>query len=180
MDASVVKVGHQHCPKLTYAGQQVTAYPHNDTNNNWQILPTKELPPTGRGRIVRHDDTIQLRHLGTDTILLTHDVASPLMATNQEFTTVSKDDTERYNDTLFKLDVVDAHDGEAWKSKSGHFRLIHVPTRVLLWTHSGVLPDWAFGQNEVNGNKNALDRTTTWFVDEILEDGSTSPSLLSS
>jgi dolichyl-phosphate-mannose-protein mannosyltransferase len=154
------------------AGQQVTGYGHNDTNNFWQIIPTKSLPETGRGRIVRHEDIIQLLHVNTQSYLLTHDVASPLMPTNQEFTTHPKDDHSRHNDTLFHLTIIDGHDGEAWKSKAGHFRLVHVPTKVSLWTHSQVLPDWAFKQQEINGNKNPTEKTATWFVDEILAEES--------
>jgi dolichyl-phosphate-mannose-protein mannosyltransferase len=141
-------------------------------NNNWQILPTREIPETGRGRVVRQHDVIQLVHVETDTLLLTHDVASPLMPTNQEFTTWPRDDDSRYNDTLFKVDIIDAYDGEPWQSKSGHFKLIHVPTGVALWTHASVLPDWAHGFQEVNGNKKAIERSNIWFVDEIVSDGS--------
>ncbi|RXK42248.1 dolichyl-phosphate-mannose-protein mannosyltransferase [Tremella mesenterica] len=157
--------------RISSQGQQVTCYPHNDTNNHWQILPTKEIPDSGRGRVVRHNDIIQLRHINSDTLLLTHDVASPLMPTNQEFTTVVPEDEERHNDTLFQLNLIDAHSGEPWRSLSGHFKLIHVPTKVLLWTHAKALPEWAFGQQEVNGNKNMQDRTTAWFVEDIIEDG---------
>jgi dolichyl-phosphate-mannose-protein mannosyltransferase len=158
--------------RISSQGQQVTCYPHNDTNNQWQILPTKDIPETGRGRVVRHSDVIQLKHIVTETLLMTHDVASPLMPTNQEFTTVGVDVEDRRNDTLFQLQISDANDGTAWKSLSGHFKLQHLPTKVLLWTHPKALPEWAYGQQEVNGNKNQQDKTTFWYVDDILEDGS--------
>lgn len=160
--------------RISSQGQQVTGYGHNDTNNYWQIIPTKALPETGRGRIVRHEDVIQLLHVNTQTHLLSHDVASPLMPTNQEFTTWPKNDHTRHNDTLFHLQLIEAHEGEAWKSKSGHFRLVHGPTKVSMWTHSKQLPDWAFKQQEINGNKNAADKTATWYVDEIVADESES------
>lgn len=153
----------------------MTGYGHEDPNNHWQVIPTKALPETGRGRIVRHDDVIQLLHVATDTILLTHDVASPLMPTNEEFTTVKKDDQSRYNDTLFQLKLVDGHEGEAWKSKSSHFRLIHVKTKVAMWTHPKQLPEWAFKQQEVNGNKNINDKTAIWYVHSIVADESGCP-----
>jgi len=108
--------------------------------------------------------------MNTQTHLLTHDVASPLMPTNQEFTTHPMNDHSRHNDTLFQLNIIDASEGEAWKSKSGHFRLVHVPTRVSMWTHSEQLPEWAFKQQEINGNKNPTERTATWFVDNIIAD----------
>ncbi|KAJ3733211.1 glycosyltransferase family 39 protein [Lentinula guzmanii] len=156
--------------RISSQGQQVTGYAHADENNNWQIIPTKALPETGRGRIVRHNDMIQLLHVNTNTVLLTHDVASPLMPTNQEFTTWPRDDTSRFNETLFQLSLIDAHDGEAWKSKSGYFRLVHGQTRVSMWTHSKQLPEWAFRQQEINGNKNPSEKTATWFVEDIIAD----------
>ena len=94
------------------------------------------------------------------------------MPTNQEFTTIDADKMKldgRYNDTLFHLNILKANDGQAWKSKAGHFRLVHVPTKVSLWTHKKALPEWAFSQQEVNGNKNAEERTATWYVDDIVE-----------
>lgn len=158
--------------RVSSQGQQVTGYGHNDTNNWWQIIPTKALPETGRGRIVRANDVIQLLHVNTETYLLTHDVASPLMPTNQEFTTWPKDDHTRHNDTLFHVVLVNGDEGDAWKSKSGHFRLVHVPTRVSMWTHPKQLPEWAFKQQEINGNKNSVEKSAVWYVDEVVETSS--------
>ncbi|TFK73757.1 glycosyltransferase family 39 protein [Pluteus cervinus] len=154
--------------RVSSQGQQVTGYGHNDTNNFWQVIPTKALPETGRARIVRHGDIIQLLHVNTDTLLLTHDVASPLMPTNQEFTTWARDDKSRFNDTLFHLYMRDGNDGDTWKTKSGYFRLVHGTTKVSLWTHPGALPEWAFKQQEVNGNKNPVEKTAIWYIDEII------------
>ncbi|KAH9941500.1 O-mannosyltransferase [Amylocystis lapponica] len=156
--------------RVSSQGQQVTGYGHDDSNNHWQVIPTKALPETGRGRIVRHDDVIQLLHVNTQSNLLTHDVASPLMATNEEFTTWPKDDFSRFNDTQFQVRLAEANEGEPWKSKSGHFRLIHVPTKVAMWTHTKQLPEWAFKQQEINGNKNINEKTAIWFVDTIVAD----------
>ncbi|EJD47938.1 glycosyltransferase family 39 protein [Auricularia subglabra TFB-10046 SS5] len=156
--------------RISSQGQQVTGYVHNDTNNHWQVIPTKALPATGRGRIVRHSDVIQLLHVATQTYLLTHDVACPHMPTNQEFTTWPKDDNSRHNDTLFILDLVDGEPNEVWKTKAGYFHLTHVPTRVHMWTHPKPLPDWGFKQQEINGNKKNPDKSFVWFVDQIISD----------
>ncbi|KAJ7890523.1 glycosyltransferase family 39 protein [Mycena olivaceomarginata] len=155
--------------RISSQGQQVTGYGHNDTNNNWQIIPTKALPETGRGRFVRHGDLIQLLHVNTQSHLLTHDVASPLMPTNQEFTTWPKDDHTRHNDTLFYLNINDGHEGEVVKSKAGHFKLVHGPTKVSMWTHPKQLPDWAFKQQEINGNKAASEKSATWFMEDVID-----------
>lgn len=151
----------------------MTGYPFNDTNNNWQVIPTRELPETGRGRVVRNKDIIQLYHVNTDSYLLTHDVASPLTSTNQEFTTWPKADLDaRVNDTHFQILVIDGHDGEPWKTKAGWFKLMHVPTKVVLWTGTDPLPEWGFKQQEVNGNKAPQERSATWYVDELVLDES--------
>ncbi|KWU46308.1 PMT-domain-containing protein, partial [Rhodotorula sp. JG-1b] len=165
--------------RISSAGQQVTGYPFNDTNNYWIVEPTREVPPSGRGRIVRHGDVITLRHVGTNTTLMTHDVASTTMATNTEFTTwdgtcANEQECEiRKRDVQFELQIDEAHAGQQWMTKSGYFQLVHVPTRVAMWTHvEPPLPEWAFKQQEVNGNKNLKDRTTFWFADEIITDPS--------
>ncbi|KZV63563.1 glycosyltransferase family 39 protein [Peniophora sp. CONT] len=157
--------------RISSQGQQVTGYGHADENNNWQIIPTKALPETGRGRIVRHEDAIQLLHVMTGTVLLTHDVASPLTPTNQEFTTWPRDDYSRWNETLFYVYLQDGEDGEAWRSKSGHMRLVHQQTKVSMFTSALQLPDWAFRQQQIDGNKNPHDRGVIWYADEIIESG---------
>jgi dolichyl-phosphate-mannose-protein mannosyltransferase len=152
--------------RVSSQGQQVTGYPHNDTNNHWQVLPSKPLS-SEVGQRVKLGDVIRLRHLITDTVLLTHDVASPYYPTNQEFTTVSKEDAAgtRYNDTLFELKV-DKGKGD-FKTMSTHFKLVHVPTKVAMWTHTKPLPDWAYKQAEINGNKAVQQSSNVWYVDDI-------------
>lgn len=158
--------------RISSQGQQVTGYPFNDTNNNWEIHPTFAVDESGHGAMVRHGHFIRLLHVNTQSWLMTHDVASPLTSTNEEFTTLPINDTSRYNDTLFELQISGSsgkgEDGDPWRSKSSWFKLIHVPTKVAMWTFSETpLPDWAYKQQEVNGNKEVSDKTTLWFVDEL-------------
>lgn len=159
--------------RVSSQGQQVTGYPFNDTNNHWQVLPLQPSIIDGSGHPVKNGDIIRLRHLVTNTYLLSHDVASPYFLTNQEFTTVALDvaEGERFNDTLFELKIENAKPDQEFKSMSGHFKLIHYPTKVAMWTHTKPLPEWAFKQAEINGNKNIQQSSNIWFVDEI-------PSLL--
>jgi dolichyl-phosphate-mannose-protein mannosyltransferase len=152
--------------RVSSQGQQVTGYPHNDTNNHWQILPSTQLPSQVNQR-VKVGDFVRLRHKVTDTVLLTHDVASPYYPTNQEFTTVNQEEASgtRYNDTLFEIKV-EKGKGD-FKTMSSHFKLVHVPTKVAMWTHTSPLPDWAFKQAEINGNKAIQQSSNVWYVDDI-------------
>ena len=153
--------------RVSSQGQQVTGYPHNDSNNHWQLLPATE--DVEAGTPIKNGDRVRLRHLVTDTLLLTHDVASPYYPTNQEFTTVSHEvaNEKRFNDTIFELKFEGGKKKQNFKTLVTHFKLIHVPTRVAMWTHSKPLPDWGFKQAEINGNKNVQQSSNIWFASEV-------------
>ncbi|MCJ1351592.1 MAG: hypothetical protein MMC33_001576 [Icmadophila ericetorum] len=156
--------------RVSSQGQQVTGYPFNDTNNHWQILPARAFPEDNQvGHHVKNMEVVRLRHIVTDTILLSHDVASPYYPTNQEFTTVDHEnaDGNRFNDTLFEIKIEQGKDKQEFKSMSGQFKLIHFPTKVAMWTHTKPLPEWAFKQQEINGNKHVAQSSNVWYVDEI-------------
>ncbi|KAF5098692.1 hypothetical protein D0Z00_001945 [Geotrichum galactomycetum] len=157
--------------RISSQGQQVTGYSHRDSNNEWQILPVTDFPEDLReGQSVPAGSTIRLRHVVTNTYLLTHDVASPYFPTNQEFTTVDPElaNGEKFNYTLFDLRMVSNKDGPL-RTKMGVFKLIHVPTKVAMWTHTKKLPEWGFGQYEINGNKNVNEGSNNWYFDEITD-----------
>jgi dolichyl-phosphate-mannose-protein mannosyltransferase len=166
--------------RISSQGQQVTGYPHNDTNNQWQILPAEPLVDPSEPKSVRNGDIIQLRHIGTDSYLLTHDVASPFFPTNQEFTTVSQElaDGERHNDTLFELKIESGKPAQEFRTLASLFKLVHVPTRVALWTHTTPLPEWGYKQAEINGNKNILQSSNAWYVENIENLEEDSPRLV--
>jgi dolichyl-phosphate-mannose-protein mannosyltransferase len=153
--------------RVSSQGQQVTGYPYADANNHWQIIPL--IDDEVLGHHVKNNELVRLRHVVTNSILLSHDVASPYYPTNQEFTTVSLEDAlgDRFNDTLFEIRIENGKPGQEFKSLSGQFKLIHNPSKVAMWTHSTPLPDWAFKQQEINGNKNLAQSSNIWFVDEI-------------
>ncbi|KAK4188367.1 Dolichyl-phosphate-mannose-protein mannosyltransferase-domain-containing protein [Podospora australis] len=154
--------------RVSSQGQQVTGYPFNDTNNYWQILPAGE-DDQKPGRHVKNHDLIRLRHTVTDTILLSHDVASPYYPTNQEFTTVSIADAygNRAADTLFEVRIEHGKPNQEFKTISSHFKLIHNPSKVAMWTHPKPLPEWGFKQQEINGNKQITPSSNVWLVEDI-------------
>ncbi|KAF0357977.1 glycosyltransferase family 39 protein [Gigaspora margarita] len=163
--------------RISSQGQQVTGYKFEDANNYWLIKPAKIFmdPSRPEDDFVKHGDYILLEHINTETHLLTHDVASPLMPTNQEFTTMPKDDDSRYNETVFQVLIDDGDSDTKWKTKSSYIRLIHFDTKVALWTHDKLLPEWAFKQQEINGNKNNVEKSNIWIADQIVGKNVTKP-----
>lgn len=163
--------------RISSQGQQVTGYPHNDTNNLWQVVPIRGQQA---GQQVKGGDVVQLRHMVTDAWLLSHDVASPYYPTNQEFTAVAEEEAkgERFNDTLFEIRVEGGKPGQDFKTMSSQFKLIHVPSKVAMWTHTKPLPEWAFKQAEINGNKNVMQPSNLWYAEEVAGIAPDSPRLI--
>lgn len=153
--------------RVSSQGQQVTGYPYNDTNNYWQILPVNDDHQMGRH--VKNHELVRLRHLVTDTILLSHDVASPYYPTNQEFTTVSLADAygSRSAESLFEIRIEHGKPNQEFKSVSSHFKLIHNPSKVAMWTHTKPLPEWGHKQQEINGNKQIAPSSNVWIVEDV-------------
>ena len=154
--------------RVSSQGQQVTGYPYNDTNNNWQILPLDASESLGRR--VKNMDVIKLRHVNTNTMLITHDVASPLYATNQEFTTVSLDAAagDRHLDSQFQIKLEGGGPRTDFTTKAGLVRFQHMPTKVMMWSDKAPLPDWGHRQQEINGNKKPMDGGNIWFAESIV------------
>ncbi|EIE77605.1 hypothetical protein RO3G_02309 [Rhizopus delemar RA 99-880] len=150
--------------RVSSTGQQVTGVMESSDNCFWRIKPTIPIENNGEPVPVRNGDIVQLEHVVTGTNLLTHDVASPWMPTNEEITTVPLN--TRYEETLFKI-VFEDEDDNILETHMTPFRLIHEDTKVAVWAHNKKLPEWGLGHLEVNGNKNAIDSTNYWVAQEI-------------
>lgn len=155
--------------------QQVTAVKgdgvNEDVNNQWQIIPVDDI---GLGIGVNTNDIVRLQHVATGGFLHTHDVASPLKPTNEEFTIAHGEKAQSvYNETLFRIRYAGAGSGKnkrtLVKTKATPLKIIHVDTVVSMWTHDDeLLPEWGFGQQEVSGNKKVQDKDNIWTIDEIV------------
>ncbi|CAJ0825309.1 15447_t:CDS:2 [Entrophospora sp. SA101] len=174
--------------RVSSAGQQVTAYRYQDKNNHWRILqPPLSLlhhfslssfnnknsssPLSSNNSLIKNKDFIMLEHVNTDTLLLTHDVASPLLRTNQEFTTIdiaTTDNYDRLDETIFQVFIENGDENTFWKTKASYIKLVHWRTKVALWTHDSRLPEWAFNQQEVNGNRIITDDSNIWVADQLI------------
>lgn len=143
-----------------------------DLNSQWEIVPPNEKIKKGDG--VFTNDVIRLRHVGTGGYLLTHDVASPLKATHEEFLVVHGEDADkRHSETLFRLRLAEVgtkgNKRKRAKSLTMPFKFVHVDTVVAMWTHNDeLLPEWGHGNQEVSGNKKVTDKDNIWTMDSII------------
>jgi len=170
--------------RVSSQGQQVTGYPHKDENNKWCIEPVDQnlnnksrvvIPkphkkyPDKMVSYVHVGDLVRLRHIRTDSYLITHDVASPLMSTNMEMTTQDKSkDPNRYDETLWRVDVLAGGDQTGVvRSRGQHIRFVNFVHNVAIYSHISKLPDWAFKQQEVNGEKKIPDRLNVWTIESV-------------
>ncbi|KAI5966429.1 PMT4 [Candida pseudojiufengensis] len=178
---------HSHVYPLRYEDgrissnqQQVTCvdveFPEQDPNNQWEIVPVKADDDGKKGKDVYTNDIVRFKHVGTGGYLLTHDVASPLKPTNEEFTVVFDEKIEsRYNETLFRLRLSvpgsspkKQNQRRKIKTLATDLRILHMDTVVAMWTHDDeLLPEWAFGQQEVSGNKKIQDKDNVWTFGKV-------------
>lgn len=132
-------------------------------DNEWIVEPTHEIPPTGRGRIVRQREFIKLRHRTSNLSLATIDEAASSFV---RFTTLTDDEVDaRPNSTRFELVIDDAHPGQQWVSKTSQFILIHDELQAAIVArrtgskYSSTL--------DIAGTRNLRDDAALFTIDEV-------------
>ena len=164
--------------RVSSQGQQVTGYPHQDHNNDWifyratnntSIYVDDDVESDDEDsdvpHPVRHNDVVRVFHIHTKKFLLTHDVASPLTPTHQEVTCV--DNGERYDETVWRIDIAQGTNGTELSTIDSKFKLVHLRTGVALHSHKGKYGEWGFGQQEINGNKGSGDKNNIWMIENV-------------
>ncbi|OLY79840.1 Dolichyl-phosphate-mannose-protein mannosyltransferase 4 [Smittium mucronatum] len=184
-------------------GHQVTGSMNLDSGSYWIIAPvdlsenimtlfnetgqlkedsviSNDIAPYLR---VRNRALVRLIHRDTLKVLRTHDVASPLTATNMEFTMIDYNNTADYKDTLFYLDFDQPQEkktgpnGELLEDElrtiSKRIHIISKSQNVGLLTNQKLLPDWGFGDHEINGDKNPKGPGTLWTINSVFGKTST-------
>ncbi|KAI9472748.1 Dolichyl-phosphate-mannose--protein mannosyltransferase 4 [Coemansia sp. RSA 989] len=171
--------------RVSSQGQQVTGAKKLSDNGYWRIKPVnnaeayaqfiarrqsgEELSKEEMAKwVVHHTDLVQLEHVATNTNLRTHDVASPMTATNMEFTTLPLNNTANVDDTIWQIKIDGAKSNSTKLQTSASFiRVVSHKHGVAMWTHSKPLPDWGHKHQEINGNKKPEDKSTLWTVPKI-------------
>ncbi|KAJ2802304.1 Dolichyl-phosphate-mannose--protein mannosyltransferase 4 [Coemansia guatemalensis] len=173
--------------RVSSQGQQVTGAKKQSDAAYWRIKPTNRqngafeqfMARRKAGETledaelakwtVRHTDIVQLEHVATGGHLRTHDVASPLMPTNMEFTVAAANDTAVAADTMWQIRIDGASSNATQLKTSASFvRVVSERHGVAMWTHrKPLLPEWGRRHQEINGNKKPEEKSALWTVAEI-------------
>ena len=188
--------GYLHSHAHMYPGgskqQQITLYPHKDENNVWiaenQTQPVTaenvtisgpnawaELTPTW----IKDRDVIKLYHITTHRRLHSHDVRPPVTEADwqNEISAYGYEGFEGDANDLFRVEIIPSmSDGVEAKKRlrtiQTKFKLVHIMTGCVLFSHKVKLPDWGYEQQEVTCAKGGTLPNSVWYVE-----GNTHPKL---
>lgn len=182
--------GYLHSHPLMYPGgsqqQQITLYPHKDENNIWlvenqtQPLDNKGEPINGTAawdnlpeiQYVKDGDVIRLYHLHTHRRLHSHDVRPPVSEAEwqNEVSAYGYEGFPGDANDLFRVEIVKKQSTSALAKErvrtiQTKFRLVHIMTGCVLFSHKVKLPDWASEQQEVTCAKGGTLPNSVWYVE---------------
>ncbi|KAH6855306.1 Dolichyl-phosphate-mannose-protein mannosyltransferase-domain-containing protein [Chaetomium sp. MPI-CAGE-AT-0009] len=182
--------GYLHSHPLMYPTgskqQQITLYPHKDDNNLWllenqtQPLDINGQPINGTNAwynipetpYIENGAVIRLYHLPTHRRLHSHDVRAPVTEADwqNEVSAYGYEGFDGDANDFFRVEIV------KHKSKSGvaqqrlrtidtKFRLVHVMTGCVLFSHKVKLPEWASEQQEVTCARGGTLPNSLWHIE---------------
>ncbi|KAL4062292.1 MIR motif-containing protein [Scleroderma yunnanense] len=121
---------------------------------------------------IKDASQIKLRHVVTDKALHTHDVrpsVSDLDFQNEVsaygMAGFSGDLNNDWVVEIVKGDKSDRESSKRLKMLRTHFKLRHLMTGCYLFSHTIKLPEWAFDQQEVTCNKQAVQANSIWYIE---------------
>ncbi|KAK2804602.1 hypothetical protein FQN51_001803 [Onygenales sp. PD_10] len=165
--------------------QQITLYPHKDENNVW-IMENQTLPLGEYGEIegprawdnlttgwVEDGSVIKLYHINTDRRLHSHDVRPPVTEVDwqNEVSAYGYEGFPGDANDLFRVEIIKSlSDGEVASKRlrtiESKFRLVHIMTGCVLFSHKVKLPEWGFEQQEVTCAKGGTLPNSVWYIEQ--------------
>ena len=181
---------HQHMYPTGSKQQQITLYPHKDENNVW-LLENQTQPinwavdPTGNTSVpgpmawdtitpehIIDGSIMRLYHITSDRRLHSHDVRAPVTEADwqNEVSAYGYEGFEGDANDLFRLEIVKSlSDGSVAKTRlrtiQTKFKLVHLMTGCVLFSHKVKLPDWGFEQQEVTCARGGTLPNSIWYVE---------------
>ncbi|KAJ4259590.1 Dolichyl-phosphate-mannose--protein mannosyltransferase 1 [Fusarium torreyae] len=182
--------GYLHSHPLMYPTgskqQQITLYPHKDDNNIWllenqtQPLGIDGQPINGthawdalpEPQYIKDGTVLRLYHSPTHRRLHSHDVRAPITEADwqNEVSAYGYEGFEGDANDFFRVEIVKkktrgAVAKERVRTIETKFRLVHVMTGCVLFSHKVKLPDWASEQQEVTCARGGTLPNSLWYVE---------------
>lgn len=174
--------GYLHSHAHDYPGgskqQQITLYPHRDSNNVWRIENVTADGfedfdyTTSPLRFIQQNSVIRLLHTTTQKRLHSHDYRPPVSEVdfqNEASGYGAKDFSGDANDNwVVEIEHGAKEDSQSWgrlRTLRTTFRLKHQLQGCYLFSHKVKLPEWGYEQQEVTCNKNAKKANSLWYIE---------------
>ncbi|KAH6887920.1 family 39 glycosyltransferase [Thelonectria olida] len=182
--------GYLHSHPLMYPTgskqQQITLYPHKDDNNIWllenqtQPLGVDGQPINGtlawdalpEPQYIKDGTVLRLFHRPTNRRLHSHDVRPPITEAEwqNEVSAYGYEGFEGDANDFFRVEIVKkkSHGSlakERLRTIETKFRLVHLMTGCVLFSHKVKLPDWASEQQEVTCARGGTLPNSLWYVE---------------
>ncbi|KLO78763.1 dolichyl-phosphate-mannose-protein mannosyltransferase [Fusarium fujikuroi] len=182
--------GYLHSHPLMYPTgskqQQITLYPHKDDNNVWllenQTQPlgidgqpingTKAWDALPEPQYITDGTVLRLYHGPTHRRLHSHDVRPPITEADwqNEVSAYGYEGFEGDANDFFRVEIVKKKTygsvaKERLRTIESKFRLVHVMTGCVLFSHKVKLPDWASEQQEVTCARGGTLPNSLWYIE---------------
>ncbi|TQW01209.1 hypothetical protein V2A60_002216 [Cordyceps javanica] len=182
--------GYLHSHPLMYPTgskqQQITLYPHKDENNVWllenqtQPLGIDGEPINGtqawdslpEPQYIKDGTVLRLFHTPTFRRLHSHDVRPPVSEADwqNEVSAYGYEGFDGDANDFFKVEIVKKQSHgvlakERLRTIETKFRLVHLMTGCVLFSHKVKLPDWASEQQEVTCAKGGSLPNSLWYIE---------------
>lgn len=181
--------GYLHSHPLMYPTgskqQQITLYPHKDENNVW-LLENQTQPLNINGEpingteawdkldptYIKNGDVLRLYHINTHRRLHSHDVRPPVTEQDwqNEVSAYGYEGFEGDANDYFRVEIVGKQSKagaaqERLRTIETKFKLVHIMTGCVLFSHKVKLPEWASEQQEVTCAKGGTLPNSLWYVE---------------
>ncbi len=168
---------HDHLYETGSKQQQITLYPHKDSNNNWIIenntfMNDEELFSAPFTHL-KQGTQIKLRHQLSFRRLHSHDVRPPVTEQDwqNEVSAYGFEGFEGDANDIFWIDIAKESSEPGLAQEQvvpihTKFRLVHLLTGCRLFSHNVKLPSWAFEQQEVTCGKQTVKPLELWYIEE--------------
>src|SRR3569833_2163187 len=166
--------------------QQITLYPHKDENNIW-LLENQTQPLDIHGEPIngtdawdklpepaylKDGDVIRLYHQPTHRRLHSHDVRPPVTEADwqNEVSAYGYEGFDGDANDFFRVEIIKKQSfGELAKQRvraiESKFRLVHIMTGCVLFSHKVKLPEWASEQQEVTCARGGTLPNSLWYIE---------------